>query len=144
MSQSTELLSFGPHVAGWLRSTYSGSRAKRVAKDFGVSQATAKRWLAGEAPTAAALARMVNRFGWRFVSSICEPLVGCPAMQAEMSALEHRLSRLEAEKERDDAAGSVAFARLAPRQDSRPRRLARKAAAQTIAVAANRAAEAAP
>ena len=100
----------GSRVGYWLRLTYHGSRAKKISHDFGVSEATAKRWLAGIRPTSEMLSVMAQRWGWRFVNFAFEPVVGTPAMYAEMQAFDARLARLETEREAEDARGALAIA----------------------------------
>jgi hypothetical protein len=59
----------GPRISGFLRECYLENRAKRIASDFRVSTGTAKRWLAGFAPTPAIIEEMANRWGTRCVAA---------------------------------------------------------------------------
>lgn len=112
MSQSDLFMEqVGERCGWWLRASYSGSRAKEVARLLDLSEQQAKRLLAGARPTSEQLGRLAKHFGWRFVNFVMEPAVGTPAMFAEMDAFERRLARLEAEKEAEDARGAVAMAR---------------------------------
>ncbi len=120
MSDSANIASeaFGDRIGWWLRSFYPGARAKCIAREFDVSEATARRWLGGEKPTSEFVAAMAARFGWRFVNFIYEPVIGTPAIRAEMDALDARLARLEEQRKIDDAAGAVAFGWVDSKEDN--------------------------
>lgn len=75
MSPATTL-EMGSRVSWWLRRRYRTHTAKKVAREFGVSVATAKRWLAGALPTTDHLSAMAGRFGHTFVALIYEPMTG--------------------------------------------------------------------
>jgi hypothetical protein len=60
-----EQIEIGNRVSWWLRLAYRTSAAKRVAREFNVSERQAKRWIAGERPTSEHLGRMARAFGWR-------------------------------------------------------------------------------
>ena len=87
----------GPKVATWLRSNYQDCTAKRVARDFRVSERQAQRWAAGERPTSEHLSAMAARWGWRFVDFVFEGAVGIAAAARPPSNVElyERLDRLE-------------------------------------------------
>ena len=99
MSPGTTL-EMGQRVCFWLKSYYPRNAAKLIARDFRVSIATAKRWLAGALPTAEHLAAMGARFGKRFLAFVYEPAVG-PwrdyAYEEEIQDLRTRLDALERE-----------------------------------------------
>lgn len=66
----------GARVAAFLRQAYPDARAKRIARDFDVSERQGERWLAGELPTTAQLAKMAGKLGWRFWHSVGEAFIG--------------------------------------------------------------------
>lgn len=60
----------GARTAEFLHATYSRPRAKRIARDFRVSEGTAELWLAGKAPTTAHIEQMVAVFGEPYVRTV--------------------------------------------------------------------------
>src|SRR3990167_8603517 len=90
---SANAVDMGPRVAHWLREqAYPGSaKAKRVARDFGVSEGTARLWLGGKRPESRWLEQMAKRWGWRFVTFVHAPLC---APEADVVA---RLDRLQSQ-----------------------------------------------
>ncbi|WP_198384227.1 hypothetical protein [Roseomonas sp. KE2513] len=62
-----KILGVGPRTAEFLRQRYPKSRAKLIARDFGVSIGTAERWLRGAAPTVAHIEQMTALFGEEYV-----------------------------------------------------------------------------
>ena len=84
----------GARVAFWLRSAYGSSRAKHVAREFNVSVRTAEDWIGGHCPTSKHLEAMAKRWGWRFIHFVYEGAVGCPAIDARITAIEAEIDAL--------------------------------------------------
>lgn len=63
-------LGVGPRVADFLRQVYPRNRAKMIAREFGVSDSTAERWLSDHAPTTNHLEQMYAKWGEAFVRAI--------------------------------------------------------------------------
>jgi len=82
--QDLYLNEVGPRCAWWLRSAWSGSRAKNVANLLQISEQQAKRLLGGARPTSEQLTRLARHFGWRFLTFVMEPAVGPPASQSDI------------------------------------------------------------
>jgi len=109
-------LDLGDRVRAWLRDTaYPGDcKAKRIARDFDVSEGTAKLWLAGKLPESRWLKKMAQRWGWDFWNFVGQPLCGGlgratdPAnLRSELGALQARLARLEARQQHERNLGLV-------------------------------------
>jgi hypothetical protein len=106
-----EMADVGPRVADWLRSNYRDSLAKRVAREFEVSERQAQRWASGERPTPEHISAMAAKWGWRFIGFIYQGVVGhpmpeVPALPAA-SEIHAKLDRLDQELAalRDDLRG---------------------------------------
>lgn len=73
----------GRRVAAFLRARYAdtphgaGSRAKQIARDLDVSEATAKRWLAGHVPATPHLLAMLVHYGVAFAAEVLRPTGEC-------------------------------------------------------------------
>lgn len=88
-----EQIEIGDRVSWWLRLHYRTSAAKRIARDFHISERQAKRWLSGERPTSEHLGRMARFFGWRFVHFVFEGQIGVPPTEE----IHGKLDRLDAQ-----------------------------------------------
>lgn len=82
----------GELFASWLRRFYPDARAKRLSRDFGVAEATAKRWLAGHLPDTSILLLMLARWGAPFAAEVLAPT----GPWTRVAALERDLERLGA------------------------------------------------
>jgi hypothetical protein len=60
----------GERCAYFLRLIYHDAKAKRIARDYDVSEPTARLWLAGKLPTSEHLTTMARRYGWRFIAFV--------------------------------------------------------------------------
>jgi hypothetical protein len=92
--ENPQILGVGPHVAAFLRLAYPRHRAKRIAREFGVSPKTAERWLAGAAPTIAHVEAMVACWGARFLAAV---------FPEAFTQRDRRIAELEAELARSPA-----------------------------------------
>lgn len=84
---STEV---GQLLAAWLRRCYPDAKAKRLALDFGVVEATAKKWLAGHLPDTPTMIRMLARWGAPFAADVLAPT----GHFARLAALECELEQI--------------------------------------------------
>lgn len=93
-------LEMGARVAAWVRQAYPRDTAKLLARDFGASPHTTKKWIGGCLPSNEHLAAMGRRWGKRFLAFVYEPVVG-PwrhyAMDEELEALKTRIAEIERE-----------------------------------------------
>ena len=120
MSQTANILHLAAHemgerVAAWLRQVYPDARAKRIGRDFDVSEATAKRWLSGVRPTSDYLNAMTARWGWRFTQMVFQAQPRAAAdddLRAELAIMRATIERLEARLAGSDTktTGEVGFA----------------------------------
>lgn len=141
-----EQIEFGARVSWWLRLSYRTSTAKRVARDFDISERQAKRWLAGERPTPEHIECMARKFGWRFIDFVFEGIAGPPRpveiMRTEMDELDQRLARLERERLDEDARGvalqTMGVARVATTTRFAPRGVGGEVEAKAVPVARGR------
>lgn len=76
----------GHRVEIFLRGQYPRNSAKLIGRQFGVSPATAERWLRGEAPTVAHFEKMAAAFGEPFLREV---------FNEAFVARDERLERLE-------------------------------------------------
>jgi hypothetical protein len=60
----------GERCAYFLRLMYQDAKAKRIARDYEVSEPTARLWLSGKLPTSEHLTKLSRRHGWRAVAFI--------------------------------------------------------------------------
>lgn len=115
----------GPRCATWLKEVYPLNRGKLIARDFGVSESTAWRWLAGEAPTVRALEEMAARWGRTFLEYVFDG-PGRPADSdlARLIAIRDELDRREeiARRERETAPveEKVKYSRAVPESRQLP------------------------
>ncbi len=88
----------GSRWGDWLRRTYTGGHAvKRIARDFSVSQPTAKVWLAGQAPYARHIVRALRLHGAVVLAEVLAPGSGlaCLADVDRLAAdLDQRIAKL--------------------------------------------------
>ena len=99
-------MEMGARVSAWARQAYPRDTAKLLARDFGASPHTTKKWLSGCLPSNEHLAAMGRRWGKRFLAFVYEPVVG-PwrhyAMDEELRDLKSRIAEIE----REYADGSI-------------------------------------
>lgn len=92
----------GDRCATALREVYPRDAAKSMARDFGWSEPTCKKYLAGNLPSGANLAAMLQKFGARFAAYVLEPCGDWTAglrLQAELDALDDRIAGVQSEIE---------------------------------------------
>lgn len=98
----------GERVAIWLRQAYPDAKAKRIARDFDVAEATAKSWLAGKPPSTGHLAQMCARWRKSFAAWVLAPTGDWTAewrLQAEIEAAVNAMAVVESKmKEAERAA----------------------------------------
>lgn len=90
----------GERCASALRQMYPRDAAKALQREFGWSEPTVKKYLAGHLPSGANLAAMLQRFGPRFAAFVLEPCGDWTAglrLEAELDVLEERLTALRSE-----------------------------------------------
>lgn len=83
----------GQRTSFWLGIAYPGAgKRKRIAREFDVSEGTARNWLGGICPTQEYLGQMARKWGWRFVQFIHAPLVesDCDEIQDRLDAARAR------------------------------------------------------
>jgi hypothetical protein len=93
----------GGRVSYWLRQEWPVKTAESASVEFNVSVATAKRWIAGHAPTMKHLSAMLRKWGKRFAAFVLEPTGDWTVewrIEAELEALQTRLADLEEEYQR--------------------------------------------
>lgn len=81
----------------WLREqAYTGPhKRKRIAQDWGVSEALARTWLEGKIPASRHLVRMIAKWGTAYIAFVWQ---GCGHWARELSAAD-RLNKVAAEAE---------------------------------------------
>lgn len=86
----------GDRLAAWLRQAYPDAKAKRVAADFDVDERTAKSWLSGALPKNKHMLAMKQRWGWRFVAFIYQPMdfAGQADLRARLDVLDTELAEV--------------------------------------------------
>ena len=67
------LTEMGERLRKWLKQEFPSHTAKEVAREFGASPHTGKKWLQGELPANKHMFAMVERWGWPFVEFVYEP-----------------------------------------------------------------------
>jgi hypothetical protein len=97
LSGTANNFDLGPRWQAWLRDqVYRGPHAaKRIARDWSVSEGTAKLWLSGKRPTSEYIEEARRRWGWRFVQFLFAPPGVERQLDAELYQLKQRLARLE-------------------------------------------------
>jgi|GEM_PF-2891697 len=88
----------GTRWGDWLCRTYSGGHAvKRIARNFAVSQPTAKAWLNGQAPYAKHLVRALRLHGAVVLAEVLAPdtaLARLADVDRLAADLDHRIAKL--------------------------------------------------
>ncbi len=115
----------GPRCATWLREVYPANRGKLIARDFGVSESTVWRWLAGEAPTVRVLEEMAARWGRPFLGYVFDDPGGSSGENLErLIAIREELDRREKEAARvrpeQPAMEKKQYSRAVPREPGVP------------------------
>jgi hypothetical protein len=103
MSTAAIHMEVGERVAFWLRQEWPTKTAENAAAAFNVSVPTARRWVGKQAPSMKHLAAMMRRWGKRFAAFVLEPTGDWTVewrIEAELEALQTRLSDLEQEYQR--------------------------------------------
>lgn len=97
LSQTANNFDLGPRWQAWLRDqVYRGPHAaKRIARDWNVSEGTAKLWLSGKRPTSEYVEEARRRWGWRFVQFVFAPPGIERQLDAELAQLKQRVALLE-------------------------------------------------
>jgi len=113
-----QILGLGPRCKAWLRQQYPKNRGKLIARDFGVHENTAWRWLSGRAPTTAHLEEMYGRWGLPWLEFVfVEAFERQDARLGHLHQIDTEISRLEARRaELDEARIRWLEARRAERE----------------------------
>ncbi|MCZ8102307.1 MAG: hypothetical protein O9972_30995 [Burkholderiales bacterium] len=111
-------LGVGPRCATWLKEVYPANRGKLIARDFRVSESTAWRWLAGEAPTVRVLEEMGAKWGRPFLNYVFAGSAGPAGDDLQrLMAIRDELDRREAEakaRAKEVEEGFKRYSRAAP------------------------------
>jgi len=119
MTSAVAAIEVGSRIAAWLRQAYPDNRAKRIARDFGCDERTAKSWLAGKRCENHHWDRMVARWGKAFLGFVYSAHFDwaaqlaleaqLEALQADLDDIRQQIKGTPNESNVDRTAGAVAF-----------------------------------